>query len=312
MKQNFRFLFLLSLLFWQACGTMGGATKEDFFDGMWKITLDNGINIDLSLQQPITWYGVDEEGIIEYRFHKLISQTPNSMTFQSTDNPDCTLILTHDNDKQSMNVKIKYEKETIIDETYYEPLHKANYLYVNGHTEIKGGIPPSNSLGYAELGDRFLYRNIFKYGCHGIYLPDGKPAWLEVGTANFDVSEPILSESFPREWTCGKEYKSNGQPIGQQYNMYIEKIGGNRIMVTYEMMAPVRLSDGQLLGMADMTKYLGVIKGNRIILNKESNDWTAEANDIEKFQNMDKPLEMVYIPGCCWIMFDGNKFLQSF
>lgn len=64
--------------------------------------------------------------------------------------------------------------------------------------------------------------------------------------------------------------------------------------------------------MAYVASYLGMIKGNRIILTHSAGMDGSYSTTFEEFSQMDSPLEIIYRPGIVYqISFNGKDFCKS-
>lgn len=286
------------------------AETQSVFNGMWQNSKAE-LSIDLDKTNQIGGYNSgDEEGPYGYSFGKIIAHDANSITIDYPVNEEMLFVLTYDKGKQEMKfqAKDKTSGETFDETTFVDPLHKMNYLYADGENRIMSSLDPMTLKKKAKTGERYLYRNIYKDGYRGIYLSDGSEAWMDGGIIG--VKEPILLESFPTEWARTAEWNDEGHKIFRTTNLTIYKLGGKKVSVMVENMAPVD-DEANLRGMSFGTAYLGTIDGNKIILNKEGDQFEAENGDYDTFESMDKPKTIIYTPSITeGIQFDGDRYRQ--
>lgn len=128
-------------------------------------------------------------------------------------------------------------------------------------------------------------------------LPNGKKGLLAGWQSS---AEPIDS------FVLGKEYVVADENGKSSLEFELLKDGIVRMVETY-MLPP---NPNGSMGTAAVSSYLGIIKGNRIILTHSAGMEGAYSETLKEFQPMDKALEVIYITTGDMI-FEGKEHHES-
>lgn len=277
------------------------AFADDPLNGRWvkKDSYGQDYNVlDLSLDQP-SCIGAYSEGYmdgISLQFDKIISRSENDVTLGA--NYGSTAKIKYNPLKKTINIRVYWqgEKTPRVNQTFSEK-ELINMTISTKDQDIVDYDDEKTVIGKAKIGEMFKWTGVNTYDKSIVLLPNGKKALLAGWQSS---AEPIDS------FVLGKEYVVADENGKSSLEFELLKDGIVRMVETY-MFAPT--PNGGIRP-ALVRSYLGVIKGNRIILTHSAGMEGSYSETLEEFQPMKKAIEVIYITTGDMI-FEGKEYDES-
>lgn len=277
------------------------------FDGIWQKNNSWGEpynDLRLSIDNPSApgSYNELEMDGVGVTFSKIIARGENSVTL--ADDYGYTGKITYDPAGQTLKIKIFAQdgKTAIVNLSFDEKKHHLTMVVANDNCDIVSPADESVKIGVARKGEMFKYSGKSTYSGHEIVLPDGRKGIVH---GNLSPEEPIDENVIGSEWVCSPD---DGEDV--RISLNIELLGDDMVRIVETTMYPPTPTGA--IRMADVASYLGMIKGNRIILTHSAGMDGSYSTTFEEFSQMDSPLEIIYRPGIVYqISFNRKDFCKS-
>lgn len=287
-----------------------GLASSPLLNGNWKKKNSFGdqyktLSLDLDDNSGyLGGFSINEMDGLSIHFNKILSRSENAVRLED-DKGYVKYIadIRYNPTDQTVSITITESgnRTPIEKETFRENEHLTTVISIDKQN-ILSADNVNVKIGVAEKGEPFLWAG--KTYCSGSYagevilLPDGRKGLIS-GTPS--PREVFDSSVFSKSW------ETSANDMGND-NLEMELLKDGIVRAVNTHMYPPTPSGG--IRPALVESYLGVIKGNRIILTHAGGMTGACSTTFEEFSPMEKPLAIIYIHDE-EILFDGNEYSFS-
>lgn len=277
----------------------GNWKKKNSFGDQYKT-----LRLNLNNPDKLGNFSIYEMDGLYVNFDKILSRSENAVRLEEDrgyTRYTADIRYTPADQTVSITITESGNRTPIEKETFRENEHLTTIISIDKQN-ILSADNVNVKIGVAEKGEPFPWAGESYYsGSYAgevILLPDGRKGLIS-GTPS--PKEVFDSSVFSKSWETSANDMGN-----DNLEMELFKDGIVRAVNTH--MYPPTPSGG--IRPALVESYLGVIKGNRIILTHTGGMAGAYSTTFEEFSPMEKPLSIIYIHDE-EILFDGNEYSFS-